>query len=94
MTLLAPKILWTLANFCGSSGGKYGAKMHPGMHFLLKNLQAAHGELYELEDDDDDAIFFLIFSVGDQREQETPLFFFSFLLYGNGNGKWGRKDFY
>ena len=34
-----------VANFCGSSGGKYGAKMHPGMHFLLKNLQAAHGEL-------------------------------------------------
>uniref|UniRef100_A0A1S2Z176 L10-interacting MYB domain-containing protein-like n=2 Tax=Cicer arietinum TaxID=3827 RepID=A0A1S2Z176_CICAR len=30
--------------FCGCSGGKYGAKMHPGMHFLLKNLHAAHRE--------------------------------------------------
>ena len=29
--------------------------MHPGKHFLLKNLHAAHGELYELDDEEEEA---------------------------------------
>lgn len=52
MTLLAPKTLWTFANFCGWSGGKYGANTHSGWHFRRRNLQAAHGEFV-----DEDAIF-------------------------------------
>jgi len=48
--LLAPKILCTLANLWGWSGGKYGANTHSAVHFLLKNLHAAQGEL------EDDAI--------------------------------------
>nr|GMC52379.1 hypothetical protein Iba_scaffold30362CG0050 [Ipomoea batatas]GME19506.1 hypothetical protein Iba_scaffold23045CG0060 [Ipomoea batatas] len=42
-TLLAPKMRWTLANCCGSSAGKYGAKMQSGRHFRRRNLQAAQG---------------------------------------------------
>jgi len=43
-TLLAPKTLCTAANLAAPwSVPKWGAKMHPPMHFLLKNLQAPHG---------------------------------------------------
>lgn len=45
LTLLAPKTLWTFANFLGSSDRKYGAKMQVGMHFRFRNLQAAQEEL-------------------------------------------------
>jgi len=42
-TLLAPKTLWTAANFWGSSGEKYGEKGHSSAHLLLKSLHAAQG---------------------------------------------------
>jgi len=45
LTLLAPKTLWTMANFWGSSEGKYGAKMQSFEHLRLNNLQEAQGEL-------------------------------------------------
>lgn len=54
MTLLAPKTLCTWANFCGLSGGKYGAKTQSGWHFRRRNLQAAHGEVGDGEEVDDD----------------------------------------
>jgi hypothetical protein len=42
-TLLAPKTLWTAANFWGSWGEKYGEKGHSSAHLLLKSLHAAQG---------------------------------------------------
>lgn len=42
-TLLAPKTLWTEANFWGSWGEKYGEKGHSWAHLLLNNLHAAQG---------------------------------------------------
>jgi hypothetical protein len=39
--LLTPNSLWTLRNILGWSAGKYGAKRHSGVHFLLWNLHAA-----------------------------------------------------
>lgn len=43
-TLLAPNTLCTAANLAAPwSVPKWGAKMQPPMHFLLKNLQAPHG---------------------------------------------------
>lgn len=43
-TLLAPKTLCTAANRAAPwSEAKWGAKMHPLTHFLLKNLHAPHG---------------------------------------------------
>lgn len=42
--MLAPNTLCTAANKAAPwSVVKWGAKMHPGMHFLLKNLQAPQG---------------------------------------------------
>ncbi|KAE9619822.1 hypothetical protein Lalb_Chr02g0157341 [Lupinus albus] len=44
-TLLAPNTLCTAANLAAPwSEPKYGAKMQPAMHFLLRNLQAPHGD--------------------------------------------------
>lgn len=43
-TLLAPNTLWTAANLAAPwSDPKYGEKMQPAMHFLLRNLHAPHG---------------------------------------------------
>ena len=43
-TLLAPNTLCTAANLAAPwSLPKWGAKMHPSMHLLLKNLHAPHG---------------------------------------------------
>lgn len=44
LTLLAPNTLWTLANFWGSSAGKYGEKTQSWAHRRRKSLHAAHGD--------------------------------------------------